>query len=138
MGTLEQKWGPNGDPKTEKGPHGDRVPQMGTHLGAVVFAMNYYQINKSNQSLTQCHTGLSGARCKVNHQTASTQLTNLQSINTSKSTIGIQSHHLSYRSNNSAVHQYIKVIRAPETNFLPYLHHYSGVWCNIAQESISE
>ena len=35
MGTLEQKWGPNGDPKTEKGPHGDRVPQMGTHLGAV-------------------------------------------------------------------------------------------------------
>ena len=35
MGTSEQKWGPNGDPKTEKGPHGDRVPQMGTHLGAV-------------------------------------------------------------------------------------------------------
>ena len=23
MGTSEQKWGPNGDPKTEKGPHGD-------------------------------------------------------------------------------------------------------------------
>ena len=61
--------------------------------------MNHYHMNKSNQSLTQCHTGLSGARCKVNHQTASTQLTNLQSINTSKSTIGIQSHHLSYRSN---------------------------------------
>ena len=36
MGTLEQKWGPNGDPKTEKGPHGDRVPQMGTHVGSVV------------------------------------------------------------------------------------------------------
>ena len=36
MGTLEQKWGPNGDPKTEKGPHGDRVPQMGTHVGTVV------------------------------------------------------------------------------------------------------
>ena len=35
MGTLEQKWGPNGDPKTEKGPHGNRVPQMGTHVGAV-------------------------------------------------------------------------------------------------------
>ena len=35
MGTLEQKWGPNGDPKTEKGPHGDRVPQMGTHVGTV-------------------------------------------------------------------------------------------------------
>ena len=35
MGTLVQKWGPNGDPKTEKGPHGDRVPQMGTHVGAV-------------------------------------------------------------------------------------------------------
>ena len=35
MGTLEQKWGPNGDPKTEKGPHGDRVPQMGTHVGSV-------------------------------------------------------------------------------------------------------
>ena len=27
--------GPNGDPKTGKGPHGDRVPQMGTHVGAV-------------------------------------------------------------------------------------------------------
>ena len=26
MGTLKQKWGPNGDPKTEKGPHGDWVP----------------------------------------------------------------------------------------------------------------
>ena len=36
MGTLELKWGPNGDPKTEKGPHGDRVPQMGTHVGTVV------------------------------------------------------------------------------------------------------
>jgi len=35
MGTLEQKWGPNGDPKTEEGPHGDRVPQMGTHVGTV-------------------------------------------------------------------------------------------------------
>ena len=35
MGTLELKWGPNGDPKTEKGPHGDQVPQMGTHVGAV-------------------------------------------------------------------------------------------------------
>ena len=30
MGTLEQKWGPNGDPKTEKVP-------MGTHEGAVFF-----------------------------------------------------------------------------------------------------
>ena len=37
MGTLELKWGPNGDPKTEKGPHGDRVPQMGTHVGTVHF-----------------------------------------------------------------------------------------------------
>ena len=36
MGTLELKWGPNGDPKTEKGPHGDRVPQMGTHVGTVL------------------------------------------------------------------------------------------------------
>ena len=35
MGTLEPKWGPNGDPKTEKGPHGDRVPQMGTHVATV-------------------------------------------------------------------------------------------------------
>ena len=35
MGTLERKWGPFGDPKTEKGPHGDPGPQMGTHLGAV-------------------------------------------------------------------------------------------------------
>ena len=38
MGTLELKWGPNGDPKTEKGPHGDRVPQMGTHVGTVLKA----------------------------------------------------------------------------------------------------
>ena len=37
MGTLELKWGPNGDPKTEKGPHGDRVPQMGTHVGTVLY-----------------------------------------------------------------------------------------------------
>ena len=39
MGTLEQKWGPwnkNGDPKTEKGPHGDPVPQMGTHVTSVL------------------------------------------------------------------------------------------------------
>ena len=36
MGTLELKWGPNGDPKTEKGPHGDRVPQMGTHVATVL------------------------------------------------------------------------------------------------------
>ena len=35
MGTLERKWGPFGDPKTEKGPYGDPGPQMGTHLGAV-------------------------------------------------------------------------------------------------------
>ena len=35
MGTLERKWGPFGDPKTEKGPHGDPGPQMGTHVGAV-------------------------------------------------------------------------------------------------------
>ena len=36
MGTLEQKWGPNGNPKTEKGHHGDRVPQMGTHVATVL------------------------------------------------------------------------------------------------------
>ena len=35
MGTLKKKWGPNGDPKSEKGPHGDPGPQMGTYLGAV-------------------------------------------------------------------------------------------------------
>ena len=35
MGTLKKKWGPNGDPKSEKGPHGDPGPQMGTHVGAV-------------------------------------------------------------------------------------------------------
>ena len=40
MGTLELKWGPNGDPKTEKGPHGDRVPQMGTHVGTVQIAQS--------------------------------------------------------------------------------------------------
>ena len=31
MGT---QWEPNGDPKTEKGPHGDLGLQMGTHVGA--------------------------------------------------------------------------------------------------------
>ena len=31
MGTLNK----NGDPKTEKGPHGDSGPQMGIHVGAV-------------------------------------------------------------------------------------------------------
>ena len=31
MGSLERKWGP----KTEKGPHGDPGPQMGTHLGVM-------------------------------------------------------------------------------------------------------
>ena len=36
MGTLEQKWGPNVDPKAEKGPHGDPVPQMGTHVATVL------------------------------------------------------------------------------------------------------
>ena len=36
MGTLERKWGPFGDPKTEQGPHGDPGPQMETHLGAVL------------------------------------------------------------------------------------------------------
>ena len=38
MGTLKKY----GDPKTEKGSHGDRGPQMGTHVGAV----------KINQKLT--------------------------------------------------------------------------------------
>ena len=38
MGTLEQKWGPNGDPKTEKGPHGDLGIHMGTHVGAVHYS----------------------------------------------------------------------------------------------------
>ena len=33
MGNLEQKWGPNGDPKTEKVP-------MGTHEGAVFFSIH--------------------------------------------------------------------------------------------------
>ena len=38
MGTLYRKWGPFGDPKTEKGPHGDSGPQMGAHVGAVYMA----------------------------------------------------------------------------------------------------
>ena len=38
MGTGSLKWGPNGNPKTEKGHHGDRVPQMGTHEGAVLWS----------------------------------------------------------------------------------------------------
>ena len=32
---MEKPWNKNGDPKTEKGPHGDRVPQMGTHVASV-------------------------------------------------------------------------------------------------------
>ena len=34
-GPTGTRWGPNGDPKTEKGPHGDPGTQMGTHLGAM-------------------------------------------------------------------------------------------------------
>ena len=34
MGTLDQKWGPNGDPKTEKGPHGGPGPSNGDPLGS--------------------------------------------------------------------------------------------------------
>ena len=34
---LNRKWGLNGDPKTEKGPHGDLGLQMGTHVGAVLW-----------------------------------------------------------------------------------------------------
>ena len=32
MGTLEKKWGPNGDTKSEKGPHGDPGTQI-RHTG---------------------------------------------------------------------------------------------------------
>ena len=40
MGTLvKKKWGHNGDPKSEKGPHGDPGPQMGTQLGAVIIVI---------------------------------------------------------------------------------------------------
>ena len=52
MGTLQQKWGPNGDPKTEKGPHGDRVPQMGTHVGTV-----FRTKSLSDQLLTEYNSG---------------------------------------------------------------------------------
>ena len=47
MGTLELKWGPNGDPKTEKGPHGDRVPQMGTHVATVGSVVPLAMFDKS-------------------------------------------------------------------------------------------
>ena len=33
---MKNKWGPNEDQKSVKGPHGDPGPQMGTHVGAVV------------------------------------------------------------------------------------------------------
>ena len=49
MGTLEQKWGPNGDPKTEKGPHGDRVPQMGTHVATVATRLKVCISGKCDQ-----------------------------------------------------------------------------------------
>ena len=60
MGTLEQKWGPNGDPKTEKGPHGDRVPQMGTHLGAV-----YLYLDGIDMVFWQFHSKKQPNRCAV-------------------------------------------------------------------------
>ena len=41
MGTLKK----NGNPKTEKGPHGDLVRQMGTHLAAVVLGSGSYGPN---------------------------------------------------------------------------------------------
>ena len=41
---LYIRWGPNGDPKTEKGPHGDPGPQMGTHLGAVQLAWRHSHV----------------------------------------------------------------------------------------------
>ena len=40
-GELEKKWGPNGDPISEKSPHGDPGPQMGTHVGAVHFGHSF-------------------------------------------------------------------------------------------------
>ena len=49
MGTLELKWGPNGDPKTEKGPHGDRVPQMGTHVATVATRLKVCISGKCDQ-----------------------------------------------------------------------------------------
>ena len=37
MGTLEQKWGPNGDPKLEKVPMAwGPGPQMGIHVATVL------------------------------------------------------------------------------------------------------
>ena len=52
MGTLNKKWGPNEDPKSEKGPDGDLGPQMGAHVGAmlslgtwpVVLVLFFYQV----------------------------------------------------------------------------------------------
>ena len=54
MGTLERKWGPFGDPKTEKGPHGDPGPQMGTHLGAVHLSIvQIYSVKLSSVQLNR-------------------------------------------------------------------------------------
>ena len=40
---------PDGDPKTEKGPHGDPGPQMGTHLGAVHYDNNYANFDEEKK-----------------------------------------------------------------------------------------
>ena len=62
MGTLQQKWGPNGDPKTEKGPHGDRVPQMGTHVATVptLKVLSVRLHSKSHQKSSKCQNLLTG------------------------------------------------------------------------------
>ena len=70
-------------------------------------AMNQYHTNKSNQSLTQGHTGLSGAWWKVTQQTVLVQLSKITptymakgyTISTQKLTIGNQSHRLRNCSN---------------------------------------
>ena len=36
IGILKYKWGPNRDPKSQKGPYRDLVPKIGTLLGSVL------------------------------------------------------------------------------------------------------
>ena len=52
MGTLEKKWGPNGDTKSEKGPHGDPGPQMGTYVGTVPMIKMFFPLRSQQKSGT--------------------------------------------------------------------------------------
>ena len=115
-----------------------------------VFAMNHYHMNKGNQSLTQHHTGLSGARCKVSQQTASAKLTNLKLINNQLANSSPSVH----QSRPLAFNHITRAIAATQdpilkVNMCPWdqlftlstpLHPspHSGARCKVTQQSVSK